>query len=227
MFSIEQLKGKLVVSCQALPDEPLYSSFIMGRMAVAAKEGGAACIRCNTTEDILEIKKTTGLPVIGIIKAVYPDSEVYITPTMAEVADLVACHCEIIACDATRRMRPGQLALDRFFQEVRQRYPEQLFMADCSTYEEGMHAAELGFDLIGTTMSGYTQYTDETSLPNFHMIERLSRDCGRPVIAEGGIWSPEDLQAVMQAGAFAAVVGSAISRPQLITKRFADAINRS
>lgn len=163
---LERIKGGLIVSCQALPEEPLHSSYIMSRMAYAAMEGGAVGIRANSVADIREIKKTVDLPVIGIIKKVYADSSVYITPTMEEIDALAACGADIIATDGTLRMRPQGESLDDFFSRVRKKYPEQLFMADCSTYEEGMHAEELGFDLIGTTMSGYTEYTAGKSLPD-------------------------------------------------------------
>lgn len=220
----DQIHGKLIVSCQALKEEPLYSSYIMSRMAYAAMEGGAAGIRANTVEDITEIKKTVTLPVIGIIKEVYPGCEIYITPTMKEVDALAACGCEIIACDATVRLRPDGITLDEFFMEARRKYPDQLFMADCSTVEEGMHAAQLGFDFIGTTLSGYTSYTKGAQLPNFPMMQALAEECGRPVIAEGGIWCPEELGRALDTGAFAAVVGTAVTRPREITRRFVQAI---
>ncbi len=116
-------------------------------MAYAAKEGGAVGIRANTVADIVEIKKTVDLPVIGIIKEVYGDCDVYITPTMKEVDALVECGVDIIATDCTNRIRPDGKTLDEFFAEVRAKYPEQLFMADCSCYEEGLHAAQRS-DLI-------------------------------------------------------------------------------
>ncbi|WP_148411747.1 N-acetylmannosamine-6-phosphate 2-epimerase [Murimonas intestini] len=223
---IEQIRGGLIVSCQALEEEPLYSSFIMSRMAYAAMLGGASGIRANTVEDITEIKKLVDLPVIGIIKKVYEDSDVYITPTIEEVDALVECGCEIIAADCTDRKRTQGKTVDEFFGEVRQKYPGQLFMADCSTIEEGMHAAEIGFDFIGTTMSGYTPYTCGVQLPNFHMMETLARECRKPVIAEGGIWCPEDLKKALDTGALAAVVGTAITRPMDITKRYVEAIKK-
>ena len=133
--TIEQLKGKLIVSCQALPHEPLHSSFIMGRMAKAALEGGAAGIRANTPEDIREIQTQVNLPVIGIIKRDYDDSAVYITPTLREVDELMAVHPDIIALDATCRLRPGGVTLDDFFKTIKEKYPDQLWMADCSTVE--------------------------------------------------------------------------------------------
>lgn len=217
---LAKIKGGLIVSCQALEHEPLHSSYIMQRMAVAAMKGGAVGIRANSVEDILKIKEEVPLPVIGIVKKDYPDSEVYITPTMDEVDALVKCGAEIIAMDSTKRMRPGNVSLETFFKAVREKYPDQIFMADCSDYEDGMKAAELGFDIIGTTMHGYTSYTKDVNLPDFDYIESLVNDCGKPVIAEGGIWTPEQLERVMKAGAFAAVIGTAITRPYEITKRF-------
>lgn len=152
----EQIHQKLIVSCQALPHEPLHSSFIMGRMALAAKEGGACGIRANTKEDIAEIQKNVDLPIIGIVKRDYDDSGVYITPTLKEVEELMEVKPEIIALDATGTVRPGGVTLDDFFHQLKELYPDQLWMADCSTVEEALHADELGFDFIGTTMVGYT-----------------------------------------------------------------------
>lgn len=221
---LDQVKGGLIVSCQALKEEPLYSSYIMSRMAYAAMLGGAVGIRANTVVDITEIKKTVDLPVIGIIKEVYGDCSVYITPTMKEIDALAECGVSIIATDATKRPRPDGKTLDEFFGEVRKKYPDQLFMADCSCYEEGMHAAEIGFDLVGTTMNGYTEYTKEAELPNIELMGRLARECGKPVIAEGGIWLPDQLKAALDAGVWSAVIGGAITRPMEITKRFTAAI---
>lgn len=221
---LEQIRGGLIVSCQALKDEPLYSPYIMSRMAFAAKEGGAVGIRANTVEDIAEIKKAVDLPVIGIIKEVYGDCDVYITPTMKEIDKLAACGVDIIATDCTNRIRPDGSTLDEFFRDVRAKYPNQLFMADCSCYEEGMHAAKIGLDLIGTTMNGYTEYTKGAVLPDFKLMKRLVADCGKPVIAEGGIWNPEQLKEALQTGVLAAVVGTAITRPRDITKHFVAAI---
>lgn len=217
---LEKLKGGLVVSCQALPDEPLHSSYIMSRMAYAAYEGGARGIRANTVEDITEIKKTVDLPIIGIIKAVYSDSDVYITPTMKEVDALVQCGVDIIAIDATKRLRPNGETLEEFFTKVRKKYPEQLFMADTSCFSEGETARKLGFDILGTTMSGYTEYTKGRSLPDFELMERYVTELKCPVIAEGGIWTPEQLMTAMSTGVHCAVVGTAITRPRDITKKF-------
>ena len=225
MNVLEKIKGGLIVSCQALENEPLHSSFIMARMANAAMLGGAAGIRANSVQDICEIKKTITLPVIGIIKAEYPDSPVYITPTLNEVDALAECGCEIIAMDATGRLRPAGETLEAFFAKARNKYPNQLFMADCAVYREGMNASALGFDLIGTTLSGYTEESKNDITPNYDMMSALARNCGRPVIAEGNIWTTEQLRLAKNCGIHAAVVGSAITRPMLITRRFVNAMN--
>lgn len=221
---LEKIKGGLIVSCQALTEEPLHSSYIMSRMAYAAYLGGAAGIRANTVEDITEIKKTVDLPIIGIIKQVYDDSDVYITPTINEVAKLYECGVDIIAVDATNRIRTGGVSFEDFFTEVRKEFPNQLFMADTSCFDEGKKARELGIDIVGTTMSGYTPYTKGTVLPDFSLMERYVKELDCPVIAEGGIWTPEQLKKALDIGVHAAVVGTAITRPREITKRFADAI---
>lgn len=222
---LEQIKGGLIVSCQALASEPLYDSYIMSKMAWAAYLGGAVGIRANTVVDIKAIKEKVDLPVIGIIKQVYDDSDVYITPTMKEVDALVEIGCEIIAVDATTRLRHNGVSFEEFFKSVREKYPNQLFMADTSCFEEGRLAEELGFDLIGTTMAGYTPYTEGTSLPDYTLMERYVNELNTPVIAEGGIWAPDELKKAIDIGVHAAVVGTAITRPMDITKRFVKALD--
>ena len=219
---LENVKGRLIVSCQTLPDEPLCSSFIMGRMALAAKEGGAAAIRAQGPADIIEIKKVTGLPVIGLIKRNYEDSDIYITATMREVDELLEAGCEMIAIDMTHRPRPQGQAAARLAARVHE--AGRLVLADISTYDEGM-AAAVEADAISTTMSGYTPYSPQLEGPDVELVQRLCRDAPVPVFAEGRINSPEDIRRVMQAGAWAPIVGSAITRPQLITARFAQALS--
>lgn len=221
---LDAIRGRLIVSCQALEDEPLHGSGIMARMAYAAMLGGAGGIRANSTEDIRAIRELVNLPLIGIIKREYPGSEVYITPTMEEVDRLAEAGAEIIAADATARERPAGESLAAFFRRVREKYPHQLFMADCSTVEEGVAAAAMGFDLVGTTLSGYTPHTRGRKLPDYAMMERLVREAGVPVIAEGGIWTPEQLRRAMDCGVHAAVVGTAITRVKNITERFVAAL---
>ena len=227
---IEQAKGKLIVSCQALPEEPLHSSFIMGRMAKAAKEGGASGIRANTVADIEEIQKQVDLPVIGIIKRQYGDNHVYITPTMTEVDELMAMENppEVIAIDATCRQRPDNKSLDDMFAEMKAKYPNQLWMADCATLDEMKHADDLGFDFIGTTLVGYTPESegDKIETNDFEIIRELLKMAKHPVIGEGNIDSPEKVKRVLDLGAYSVVVGSIITRPQVITRRFVDAIEK-
>ena len=217
---LEQIRGKLVVSCQALADEPLHSSFVMGRMALAAKEGGAAAIRAQGVGDILEIRRVTGLPVIGLIKRRQEDSPVYITPTAREVTELLATPCEMVALDATRWRRSGEAA------ELMARIhgAGRLALADVATYEEGLEAVKAGADAVSTALAGYTEDSPLTSGPDLALVERLVAALPVPVLAEGRIASPEDLRRAMAAGAWAVVVGSAITRPQLITAEFARAL---
>ena len=225
---VENLKGKLIVSCQALPDEPLHSSFIMGRMALAAKQGGAAGIRANTKEDIKEIRSQVDLPIIGIVKRDYDDSDIYITPTMKEIEELMEVKPEIIAMDATIATRPGGKNIDEFFKEVKEKYPEQLFMADCSTVDEALHADELGFDFIGTTMVGYTPQSkgDKIEANDFEILRKIVSNVKHKVIAEGNINTPQKARRVVELGAYSVVDGSIITRPQLITKSFVEEMEK-
>lgn len=225
---IDKIKGKLIVSCQALPEEPLHSSYIMGRMAVAAEEGGASGIRANTKEDILEIKTQVDLPVIGIVKRDYPDSKVYITATMKEIEELIEAKADIIALDATSDSRPEGKSLEEFFNEIKSKYPTQLLMADCSTIDEAIYADKLGFDFIGTTLVGYTDQSKPLKIEanDFEIIREIVSKVSHPVIAEGNIDSPEKARRVLDLGCYSVVVGSIITRPQVITQRFVAEINK-
>lgn len=212
------MKRGLIVSCQALENEPLHSSFIMGRMAIAAQMGGAVGIRANGVEDILEIKKVVDLPIIGIIKKDYQDLISYITPTEKELEALIATNIDVIALDATIN---ADLEL---LKSLKIKYPNQKFMADISTVEEGIRAEKLGFDYIGTTLVGYTEQSK--SLNNFDVLKELIFKCKTPIIAEGNFDTPEKAKLAMELGSYAVVVGGAITRPQLITKKFADELNK-
>lgn len=226
---IQSLKGHLIVSCQALPQEPLHSSFIMGRMARAAAEGGAKGIRANTCEDIAEIRKNVDLPVIGIIKRDYPDNGVYITPTMQEIDELMTVRPEIIALDATAAVRPDGKTLDAFYHDIRAKYPDQLLMADCSTVQEALHADALGFDFIGTTLVGYTDQSrgDRIEADDFAIIRAILSQAHHPVIAEGNISTPAKARRVIELGCFSVVVGSIITRPQVITRTFTQEMEKT
>ncbi len=219
-----KLAGKLIVSCQALPEEPLFGSEIMERMAIAAMRGGASGIRANSVSDINAIKAQVPLPIIGLIKHVTPSSCVYITPTRAEVDLLAATGVEIIAMDATERTRPDNIPLEESFPQMKKAYPDILFMADCATLAEGLRAERLGFDIIGTTLCGYTAETKGTPLPNYTLMRSLVQKTFLPIIAEGGIWTPEQLKEAFLSGVHCCVVGTAITRPMDITRRFVDAL---
>lgn len=224
---MERVKNQLIVSCQALEEEPLHSSFIMGRMAVAAEEGGAKGIRSNSVADVKEIKSQVDLPVIAIIKREYDDAEAFITPTIKEVDELMEAKPDVIAVDATSSTRPNGETLDEFFAQIKAKYPEQPLMADCSTLEEMLYADRLGFDYIGTTLVGYTSQSKGTKIEmnDFEIIRQLLAEAENKVIAEGNINSPEKARRVLDLGCYSVVVGSSITRPQLITKTYADAIN--
>lgn len=223
---IAGMKGKLIVSCQALETEPLHSAFIMGRMAKAAKEGGAVGIRANSVADIKEIKENVDLPLIGIIKRDYAGSNVYITPTMKEVDELMKVEPDIIATDATNRIRPGNLTLDDFYRQIKHKYPNQLILADCSTVEEAIYADMLGFDFIGSTLVGYTSGSRDIQVDgnDFEILKNIIANVKGKVIAEGNIDTPEKAKRVIELGCFCVVVGGSITRPQLITQKYAEAI---
>ncbi len=195
----------------------------MARMALAAEKGGAAGIRAQSKEDILAIEQTVTLPVIGIVKRKYPDSDIYITPTRKEVMELLETNCEIIALDATLRARPNDESLGGLLELIHD--SGRLAMADCSTFEECQNAEEMGFDIVSTTLCGYTPYSEKIDGPNYALLRKCVNELHTPVIAEGKIHSPEDLVKVYECGVFSAVVGGAITRPQEITERFVHALN--
>ncbi|MFL0268634.1 N-acetylmannosamine-6-phosphate 2-epimerase [Candidatus Clostridium radicumherbarum] len=220
---LNKIKGGLIVSCQALEDEPLHSSVIMTRMARAAQIGGAVGIRANSKEDCIEIKKNIDLPLIAINKKIYGTYDVFITPTIKEVKDLLPANSEIIAVDATKRLRPDGKSLEEFVREIRKIYNGML-LADISTYEEAIEAEKLGFEMVSTTLSGYTDYTLDRPKPDVKLIEELSKVLTIPIIAEGNVDTPNYAAECLKAGAWSVVVGGAITRPQLITKKFVDTV---
>lgn len=217
------IKKELIVSCQALPDEALHGAEYMSKMGLAAKMGGAVAIRANGGNDVIAIKKVTGLPIIGLVKQNYKDSPVYITPTKKEVQNLIDSDCEVIALDATERKRPNDETLEELILYIREN-SNCLIMADVSTFEEGIKANELGVDMLSTTLSSYTDYTEDRQTPDFPLIEKLSRESNIPVIAEGNIKTPEHAVRALKSGAFSVVVGAAITRPTVITQRFVSSI---
>ena len=214
-------QGGLIISCQAVKGEPLYGYNIMHMMAKAAKEGGADGIRCNYVSDINSIKAEVDLPTIGIIKAEYPDSEVYITPTLKEVKALLSeTDTEVVALDATRRSRPNGEKLEDLVRYIRANKPQVEIMADIADMEDAKYADSLGFDYIGCTLRSYTAATKGISIPDYDFIAQLVQTVHAHVIAEGGIWEVGQLQKVWEAKPYAVVIGSAVTRPRDITARF-------
>ncbi len=216
---MQELKGGLVVSCQALEDEPLHGNGHMAAMALAAKQGGAVGIRANGPRDILQIKEKVDLPIIGIWKKHYEGYEAFITPTREDARIVSEAGADIIAVDATDQSRPEKLEeLVKYIQDVL----GKKVMADISTLSEGKIAESLGCDYIGTTLSGYTSYTQNRAQPDFSLMKELIQEVSIPVVAEGNIGSPEQAKKALEIGAAFVVVGGAITRPQLITKGFVD-----
>lgn len=218
----EYLRGELIVSCQALPGEPLYreEGGVMCLMAQAAKNAGVKAIRAQGIVDIKQIKEQTNLPVIGIIKKSYPGYATYITATMDEVDKLVEVGSDIIALDCTNRERGDGKTPSEFVKEIKEKYPNIVLMADISNLEEAIEAEKAGVDFVGTTMNGYTPYTTVSKKFDPSLVKEIVKNVKIPVIAEGKIHEPKEAKAALEAGAHCMVVGGAITRPQEITSRF-------
>lgn len=221
------IKGTIVVSCQATPGEPLYmkDQSIMYLMARAAKQAGARMIRTSSVRDIVEIKEETGLPVIGLIKREYPGYTGRITMTMREVDECMEAMADIVSIDCTFNERGDGLTPGEFLAKVKEKYPNIIIMADCATLEEAVAAYEAGADLVGSTMNGYTPQTrDCKGEPNYELVRDMVAALPCPVIAEGRVHTPEQARKMLQLGAWAVVVGGAITRPLEIATRFMDAV---
>ncbi len=222
---VAQVRGHLIVSCQALPDEPLYGAEIMARMAVAAQMGGARAIRANTPVDIAAIRAAVDLPIIGLYKEVCPGYPVYITPTLAHAKAVAAAGADVVAIDATARPRPQPGTLADFIAAIHQEIGCPV-LADIATAEEALAAEAAGADLISTTMSGYTADSPSQPGPDLALVRKLAGQLRVPLLAEGRYHTPEQARRALDCGALAVIVGGAITRPQEITQRFAAALER-
>lgn len=222
---VERLKGGLIVSCQADPGDPLYGVEHMAAMARAAQVGGAIAIRTNYPQDVCGIKQAVPLPVIGLYKKRFANSPVYITPTIDEVRVIVEAGADIVAVELTDQPRPDGQTNAEFIARIRAEFPDLPIMADISTFAEGVAAAALGVELISTTLSGYTAYSLQQKEPDLALVEQLAQAVETPVVAEGRIQDPKDCRRAMELGAFAVVVGTAITRPQTITSWYAEALH--
>ena len=217
------MKGTIIVSCQATPGEPLYDPerSVMPLMARAAKQAGAQMIRTSSVRDIIGIKEETGLPVIGLIKREYPGYTGRITMTMREVDECMDALADIVSIDCTDTVRGDGLTAPEFLRKVREKYPNIIIMADCATLEEAKAAYRAGADLVGSTMNGYTAATAHCKGdPNYELVEQMVKELPCPVIAEGRVHTPEQAKKMLDIGAWAVVVGGAITRPLEIAQRF-------
>ena len=219
---IKQVEKQLIVSCQALPDEALFGSEIMAKMAIAVACGGARAIRANTPVDVKAIRQVVDLPLIGLYKEVMPGYDVIITPTLKHALDIAEAGADIIAIDCTSRPHP-EGNIQELIREAHAR-TECLVMADISTCQEGLAAAAAGADMLSTTLSGYTSYSPQQKGPDLDLVTQLAASSPIPVIAEGRYHTPEQVRQALLNGAVSVVVGGAITRPRQITEFFIEAI---
>lgn len=222
---LDRLKGGLIVSCQAREGHPLHNPHIIAALARSAEAGGAAGVRINGETDVRAVRAFVTVPIIGIRKVWVEDFPVYITPMFDDAAVIAAAGADLIALDATGRERPGGESVEELIPRIH-RELDRPVMADISTLREGEHAAALGADLVATTLSGYTTGAPPAD-PDLELVRRLVRTVSVPVVAEGRFRTAEQVRDAFQAGAFAVVVGRAITDALAITRYFAGATPRA
>lgn len=220
---IESLRGKLIVSSQALEGNALRDSATLARMALAAQKGGAAAIRANGVEDITAMKKLINIPIIGLNKEARTYEKPFITPSFEHAKEIAETGAQIIALDATLRPRDCGISAADLIRRVKKELGV-LVMADIALYEDGIAAAEAGADLISTTLSGYTMESPKMPGPDLELIRRLAKDVDVPIVAEGRYCTCEDVASAFRAGAYAVVIGKSITNPEFITRYFIDRI---
>jgi N-acylglucosamine-6-phosphate 2-epimerase len=225
--TIENWRGGLIVSCQAPANSPLNKPEIIAAFAECAKLNGAVGVRIDAPENVRAVSRRVSVPVLGIYKLIFDSSDVYITPTFAAAEQIVEAGADIIALDATRRTRPGGETLETLVERILTEL-NQPVMADVSTFEEGLFAAEtLGVDVISTTLSGYTTETKNMIEPDFKLVERLAGKLTLPIVCEGRLRSTDDVRRAFDSGAFAVVVGGAITGIDLLVQKFVGATPRN
>jgi len=222
---LQKIEGGLIVSCQAEDGSPFFQPESMARFAHAAELGGAVGIRAKEP-DIRAIKDSCSLPVIGIDKVYLEGFEVYITPRFEDAERIAAAGADIIALDCTPRPRPDGVTMQELVRHIKEELDLPV-MADIATLEEAVAAEKAGVDIVATTMSGYTAYSPPRDTPDFDLLEAVIRAVDVPVIAEGHILTLAEARACLALGAWAIVIGSAITRPIELTQRFAKAISQS
>lgn len=223
---ITKLSNGLIVSCRSESIDPFNKPELIAKFALSAQMGGASAIRAQGIENIKAIREQVDLPIIGIIEGHFENNWVCITPDFKDIDNIIDAGADIVALDVTPRKRPNGMDGIEFFEEVRNRY-DISFMADISTFEEGIRAAEMGADILATTLSGFTHYTEKLASeePDFELVEQLFRGTKIPIVASGRFWSPLQAKEALLRGAFSVVVGSAITRPRDIAKKFVETMN--
>ena len=219
-MTLEAMRGGLVVSVQAQPGSPLANPGTMSAIARAAELGGAAGIRAEGPADIRAIKDAVSVPVIGLLKRDVPGSPIRITPDLGDARAVAAAGADVVAVDATLRPRSGGLTTGDFLAALVDEL-EAPVLADVDSLEAGVAACAAGADAVATTLSGYTADRPTPDGPDLELVERLVRELDCPVLAEGRYTTPDDVQAALEAGAFAVVVGTAITDPLTLTRRLA------
>ncbi len=219
---LEQIHGRLIVSCQAYPGEPMLDPRTMAQVAASVERGGAAAVRAKGLDDIRAVRELVSVPVIGLVKE--GDTGVYITPTLASALAVAETGCEVVALDGTRRPRPDGLSLAETVAGLKAAHPEVLVMADCGSYDDAVAAADAGVDILGTTLGGYSGERPTTVGPDWELVDQVVGLGRLPVVVEGRVHTVEHAAEALRRGAWSVCVGTAITHPASITGWFVEAL---
>ncbi len=222
MSIIEQLRGKLVVSCQAYPGEPMLDPRTMAQVAQAVVDGGAAAVRGKGLADLQAMRPVIDVPIVGLVKI--GKEGVFITPTLADALEVAATGCEIVALDGTRRPRPDSKTLAETIAGLKEQFPQVLVMADCGSLGDAKAAEAAGADIIGTTLAGYSGERPKTDGPDWECLDEVVAGTDLPVMMEGRVHTPAQAAEAIARGAWAVTVGTAITHPPTLTRWFVDAL---